>query len=435
MNFANWLFINELLESTIKDAKHWNLLNQCLYDEEDIFHEAVKPWSGVNLLTPGELNPKTDVAEKEKKYGIKLRHPGTGRSFHNAIMHLSPANESGFKCCPWYTPGCASVCLHVAGDPRRLGGKIGGRLKRTFWLAHDADSFLGRLHDEIEKFREEAIANNKHLAIRLNGTSDIPFEGKAYSVKDASGVTIKPTVMEQFPDVIFYDYTKSFRRMMNYLDGNFPPNYYLTYSLSEKQESRMHSDQILEKGGNVAIVFNCFRGQRLPSIWVTRDGKGKPIKITDGDKHDLRFLDEKGVVVGLRAKGDALWDTSGFTVQPDDPHLQTQENAEWIEMATEKVAKRHKGWLSRAKRHLRHGGSRASIPGGPGAQRRLAAIIGKEKEKEVERVRKSFEDHAKESGRGRNGLAAATGEETPYKDYKKIQDELDRKRRISLDLV
>ncbi len=439
MNFAKWLFINELLESVQADQKHWNLFNQCLYGEETahLLDESSKPWSGVELLTPGEMNPKTDVAEKEKKYGIKLRHPQTGRSFHNAIMHLSPANESGFKCCPWHTPGCASVCLHVAGDPQRLGGKIGGRLRRTFWLAHDADSFMGRLHDEIGKMRDQAEAAGKHLAIRLNGTSDIPFEAPAYVVKDAKGMQIKPTVMEQFPDVIFYDYTKSFNRMMNYVTGknNFPKNYHLTYSLSEKSESRQHADAILEKGGNVAIVFNCFRGQQLPNVWVTRDGQGQKIKIIDGDKHDLRFLDERGVVVGLRAKGDALWDTSGFTVQPEDPHLQAPENQEWIEMATEKREKRRKNWLSRAKSHLNKGGDRKSIPGGPGAQRRLAALIHREKDKEIDRVRRSFEDYAKEQGRGRNGLAAAEEGEKPYKGHEEMAKEVEKMRRIPLDLL
>ena len=35
-------------------------------------------------------------------------------------------------------------------------------------------------------------------------------------------------------------------------------------------------------------------------------------KVIDGDKHDLRFLDEKNVIVGLIAKGEAKKDISGF---------------------------------------------------------------------------------------------------------------------------
>jgi hypothetical protein len=34
----------------------------------------------------------------------------------------------------------------------------------------------------------------------------------------------------------------------------------------------------------------------------------------DGDKDDLRFLDPQGVIVGLKAKGDAKHDDTGFVI-------------------------------------------------------------------------------------------------------------------------
>jgi hypothetical protein len=40
----------------------------------------------------------------------------------------------------------------------------------------------------------------------------------------------------------------------------------------------------------------------------------KGFKVIDGDKDDLRFLDPKGVVVGLYAKGKAKQDASGFVI-------------------------------------------------------------------------------------------------------------------------
>jgi hypothetical protein len=67
----------------------------------------------------------------------------------------------------------------------------------------------------------------------------------------------------------------------------------------------------------------------LPSTWL-----GFPV--IDGDRHDARFLDPAGVIVGLRAKGLARVDTSGFTIRPchqcgpDAPqmeHLQTREDS------------------------------------------------------------------------------------------------------------
>ena len=40
----------------------------------------------------------------------------------------------------------------------------------------------------------------------------------------------------------------------------------------------------------------------------------KDVKVIDGDEHDMRFLDEPNVVVGLKAKGKAKKDSSGFVI-------------------------------------------------------------------------------------------------------------------------
>ena len=57
-------------------------------------------------------------------------------------------------------------------------------------------------------------------------------------------------------------------------------------------------------GINVAVVF---RNAELPDKWLG-------IKVINGDKHDLRFKDAKGCIVGLKAKGKAKKDKSGFVV-------------------------------------------------------------------------------------------------------------------------
>jgi hypothetical protein len=38
----------------------------------------------------------------------------------------------------------------------------------------------------------------------------------------------------------------------------------------------------------------------------------KYARVIDGDEHDYRPADDKGVIVGLRAKGKAIKDKSGF---------------------------------------------------------------------------------------------------------------------------
>ena len=60
---------------------------------------------------------------------------------------------------------------------------------------------------------------------------------------------------------------------------------------------------LLNRGTNVSVVFD-----RVPGEWLGR-------KVIDGDAHDLRFLDPEGVIVGLKAKGRAKKDTSGFVVR------------------------------------------------------------------------------------------------------------------------
>ncbi len=304
-----------------------------------------EPWRGIKLLTWGDENPKT---AKSNKLG----------DYYTAILHLSPAGESGYQCCAWHSDGCAATCLHTAGDPGFLSGKIRGRFKKTIFLAKQPDLFLQQLNKEISEYREIAINDGRKLAVRLNGTSDIPWESGKYSVKGMLGI-----LMHEFPDVYFYDYTKSPLRMQKSLIGKFPTNYHLTYSHSEGSDP----DKFLEKGGNVAIVFNVHRRHSLPLVWQT--GSGKKVNIIDGDKHDLRFLDPRGIVVGLRAKGDALWDKTGFVIQPDNWHLDVPENREWVGAAL--------GWrAARESRFKKYGA------GGPGYHKDKSIDIRKRYETE-----------------------------------------------------
>ena len=104
----------------------------------------------------------------------------------------------------------------------------------------------------------------------------------------------------EFPDVIFYDYTKipcPWTRTR--------PNYHLTFSLSES--NFQDASDALQHGLNVAVVFNTPRSKPLPEVW-------RGYSVIDGDMHDLRFLDAHrlGLIVGLHAKGKAKKDKTGF---------------------------------------------------------------------------------------------------------------------------
>jgi hypothetical protein len=124
--------------------------------------------------------------------------------------------------------------------------------------------------------------------VRLNGTSDLPW----HNIGD---------IMQSFPEIQFYDYTPNANRMIQFLKGELPSNYHLTFSRKENNEALC--DLILSMGGNVAMVFD-----KVPK-------KFKGYKVIDGDESDLRFLDEKNVIVGLKAKGKGKKDTSGFVIK------------------------------------------------------------------------------------------------------------------------
>ena len=88
---------------------------------------------------------------------------------------------------------------------------------------------------------------------------------------------------------------------MKFARGEYPPNYHLTYSLNEDNYDK--AMQVLNEGGNIAVVFR----KDLPQTF-------KGYQVVNGDEHDLRLLDPKNVVVGLKAKGKAKTDTSGFVM-------------------------------------------------------------------------------------------------------------------------
>jgi hypothetical protein len=152
--------------------------------------------------------------------------------------------------------------------------------------------------------------------VRLNGTSDVPWENVPVPLCPGcdnpdcapDGRTHVANIMALFPNVQFYDYTKSYIRMLRYLrvtDKPWPANYSLTFSRSECNDAE--ACNVLRHGGNVSVVFSTPRGAALPETW-----HGFPV--VDGDVDDARPSDAHGVVVGLRAKGRARRDRSGFVV-------------------------------------------------------------------------------------------------------------------------
>ncbi len=142
-----------------------------------------------------------------------------------------------------------------------------------------------------------ARKENKTIYVRLNGTSDLDFD-------KILKLSFRPS-LQDFSNLKFYDYTKDkvrARVQASSMHPNWVDNYKVTYSRSEKSTD-VELISLLNEGVNVAVVFK----HELPFKYL-----GFPV--INGDATDLRYNDAKGCIVGLKAKGLAKKDTSGFVV-------------------------------------------------------------------------------------------------------------------------
>ena len=216
---------------------------------------------------------------------------GQKRGVMTGILYLAPFNLSGVNVCAYASAGCAAACLNTAGMGV-FNNVQKARIAKTKSLFENREAFVTLLKAEIWNAIGRAKKAGMELAIRLNGTSDLPWENMF--------------PMGDFPTVKFYDYTKNPIRMKKFLDGGMPRNYSLTFSLSET--NKPIAMQILKRGGTVAMVFATKDEKKLPKEYLG-------YKVVNGDEDDLRFKDKDNVIVALKMKGKAMYDTTGF-VQP-----------------------------------------------------------------------------------------------------------------------
>ena len=206
-----------------------------------------------------------------------------------AILYLAPADiVPGINVCPMAAlAGCKAACLYSAGRGA-FNSVQQARIRKTQAFRDDSVGFVDQLVLDTAEAVRKASKLGKRLAVRLNGTSDIAWEHQYCS--DGR------TLMECFPNVQFYDYTKLPGRKV-------PSNYHLTVSYSNANAK--YADKVIASDKNTAVVF------RTPQLPATFRGR----TVINGDTTDLRFLDGHGVVVGLYAKGKAKNDRTGFVVE------------------------------------------------------------------------------------------------------------------------
>lgn len=229
---------------------------------------------------------------------------GVKSGYMTYILHLAPADLSGKEVCPKRTTGCTNACLNMAGR----GGmfKRGestnaiqqARIRKTKLFFENRNEFMALLVKDIELAIKQSARLGLIPVFRLNGTSDLSWEKYEVQVGNMRFVNI----FEAFPNIQFYDYSKVLGRKVSGI-----PNYHLTFSAADGNDADVL--KAIQQGYNIATVFGLKKTQEMPESYL-----GRPV--FNGDESDLRFLDPKGVIVGLYAKGKAKKDTTGFVKSP-----------------------------------------------------------------------------------------------------------------------
>lgn len=229
------------------------------------------------------------------------KSPDTDEKYLVQILHLAPSWAALFNTCSMATLGCGTNCLNESGHGQLHMVADGvhhvhvARVIRTLIWFRFRDQFKAKFQREIESQRVKAYRLGATPVVRPNGTSDLRFE------------SLWPELFSHNPDFVLYDYTKDKGRNVDHI-----PNYSLCYSVSENT-TQTDIDAAFGNGLNCVVVLRLKKGQSKPALW-----QGRPM--IDGDSHDLRFLDPKGVFVGLYAKAAAYGDQTGFV---HDLELQT----------------------------------------------------------------------------------------------------------------
>lgn len=233
-----------------------------------------------------------------------------GFGYLNGIHYMAPYRLAGVgNMCPKASPACIALCLgwtsgqagmvtDVASAASQGNSVRASRIAKTQFFMWDRSGYMTELAKQAEKIIRDAAKHGLKPCLRLNGSSDIAWEGIKLYYKGK----LYANIFECFPEVQFVDYTKIAARLYR----DLPSNYHLTLSRTEANEAECI--EALKAGKNVAVVF----AGGLPTLW-------HGFTVIDGDKHDLRHLDGHGVVVGLSPKGRiAKKDQTGFVVRNAD---------------------------------------------------------------------------------------------------------------------
>ena len=284
-----------------------------------------KPTNGMNEVEynefQNEMNRLANIkwkgyAETIKEVGVsylgavaqsaKLRH-----SLYHKVstygIYLASADLSGFNVCP-NSEYCKDNCLNGSGHNRvdRLSKKgtiDRSRTIKTRLLFANKEVFMRIMIHEIAKERKKAENNGTFFSIRLNCTSDTnPI---AFTLNGKN-------ILEIFPDIQFYDYTKVLNRIA--LAKKYS-NYDITWSIDGSEKNREIGLELLKNGGRVAVVYG---ENDMPKTWYGYE-------CCNGDETDYRPSDI-APVCALKFKKTANNYVNGKFTLPNIAFIVTREN-------------------------------------------------------------------------------------------------------------
>lgn len=217
---------------------------------------------------------------------------GNKLGYRTAILYLAPFNMSGVNVCAMaQLAQCHEACLNTSGRGAMTVVQLSRLRKTLFWMQYQSEA-IAMIKIEVALFEARAKKQGWILLVRLNGTSDIRFENYG--------------IIQSFPLVQFYDYTKLANRK------NVPANYDLTFSYSGVAAYAPQVQLAIAAGMRIAVVFSdrAIVERALANKWGFHG-----LTMVDGDDTDIRHLDPIGSAVALYAKGKAKSDMSGFVVR------------------------------------------------------------------------------------------------------------------------
>lgn len=199
-------------------------------------------------------------------------------------IYLAPANSSGYEVCPGRTKECTIACLNQSGRNKMVSDMNHieqSRITKTKLFFEEREFFVRWVMAEIKSAKKKADKLGYRFSVRLNNTSDISPE-EFFIIHSGHKINL----LELFPDIQFYDYTKVPSRINLLWKYS---NYDLTYSYNGYNENTCKT--YLESGScRVAVVF-----KTVPeTFW------GYPV--INGNDYDMRYLDPTNVIIGLPYK-------------------------------------------------------------------------------------------------------------------------------------